>query len=59
MTLTWIVMRKQLDLRKPNTVFCHVDCFCLKGKKEEYINKLNDLIVNLTPENITQHSRIE
>ena len=25
----------------------------------DHINKTNDLILNLTPENMTQHSRIE
>ena len=27
--------------------------------QRELINKTNDLILNLTPENVTQHSRIE
>ena len=27
-------------------------------KSEAIINKTNDLILNLTPENVTQHSRI-
>ena len=25
---------KQLDLCKCNIIFCHVDCFCLQGKKD-------------------------
>ena len=24
---------KQLNLCKGNIIFCHVDCFCLQGKK--------------------------
>ena len=28
-------------------------------KPQKPINKTNDLILNLTPENVTQHSRIE
>ena len=28
-------------------------------RKHRNINKTNDLILNLTPENVTQHSRIE
>ena len=26
---------KQLDLCKSNIIFCHVDCFCLQGEKED------------------------
>ena len=29
-----------------------------KGGVKEFRNKTNDLILNLTPENVTQHSRI-
>ena len=30
-----------------------------RATQRRYINKTNDLILNLTPENMTQHSRIE
>ena len=31
----------------------------ISHKANALINKTNDLILNLTPENVTQHSRIE
>ena len=33
--------------------------FPLRKALKYYTNKTNDLILNLTPENVTQHSRIE
>ena len=41
---------------------CHdgspVKCMLTTDHKFDYRNKTNDLILNLTPENVTQHSRI-
>ena len=35
MTLTsGSIEGKQLDLCKRNTIFCHVDCFCLQERKK-------------------------
>ena len=34
-------------------------CFVIHVEYKYLINKTNDLILNLTPENVTQHSRIE
>ena len=36
MTLTsGSIERKQLNLCRGNIMFCHVDSFCLQGKKED------------------------
>ena len=35
-----------------------VDFLSKLGQRNQSINKTNDLILNLTPENMTQHSRI-
>ena len=39
-----------------NSVLSKIDELRVTAKES---NKLNDLILNLTPENMTQHSRIE
>ena len=44
--------------KKHNRNFC-IDCNMVKTIDYQNKNKTNNLILNLTPEKVTQHSRIE